>query len=249
MDPNLPFQPPAPVEPVQPIVPAMPPMESVSVAPTPVPPPTKKTNWVLILGIVLLLISVLALVGYFVYQNYQSRINVSTPLASPEPTAEAGTATPDPTADWKIYTNKTYGISFNYPKEAKIIGDIESQLFTIVSGNQSVSFLASKNSQDYSVNEFMLRTISPNNPDSVRKYVTFSNVSFNNLNFVLANQDANYFSQQSGSLNSYLIGKGNYVFSFGFNKVSESLITQILSTFQFTNTQSTSSATPTATPI
>lgn len=205
---------------------------------TPVQVPEPKAKFpVMYLVLSLLILVFLTATAFLYYQNMQLKNMLASyqNSTSPTPTTyQSPVPTTDTTVNWKTYINKTYGISFNYPKEAKIIGDIESQLFTIVSGSQPVSFLASENSQGYSVNEFMLRTISPNNPDSVRKYVTFSNVSFNNLNFVLANQDANYFSQQSGSLNSYLIGKGNYVFSFGFNKVSESLITQILSTFKFT---------------
>jgi len=141
----------------------------------------------------------------------------------------------DPTVTWKTYKSDKYGISFKYPKEAKIMGDINSQLFTIISENQAVSFLASNNPNNYEASDFFLKIISPSNPDSIRDHVFFSDAKINGINFILFNQDASYFSQQSQPLNGYQVKSGSYIIGLNFNKGSESLINQILSTFKFTD--------------
>lgn len=149
-----------------------------------------------------------------------------------------GTSTPIPTktsslVNYKTYKSDKYGISFDYPKEAKIMGDLNSQLFSIISGNQIVSFLVSNNPQNYSASDFFLKNISPSNPNSLRDYITFTDVNINNINFVLVNQDANYFSQQSSPLNGYLVKSSSYIIGFNFDKGSEPLVKQILSSLKF----------------
>ena len=41
----------------------------------------------------------------------------------PTPYAQQATTTPDPTTDWKTYTNTRYGISIKYPREWKLATD------------------------------------------------------------------------------------------------------------------------------
>ncbi len=72
--------------------------------------PTHKTNWpmnflMLIAGILI------GAGGFWGYQNYLLKYT-ATPLASPQPSAEAG----DPTANWKTYTSTKYGYSIKYPE-------------------------------------------------------------------------------------------------------------------------------------
>jgi len=169
--------------------------------------------------------------GYVENEYYDVSVNrgqVSTP------SSDLLSSTPTPISNLKTFTNTKYRISFQYPQSAQIMGDLSGQLFSLISGNEVVSFLASNNPDGLSINDLFLKTISPSNPDSIRNYVSFSNVKFNNLDFVQVKQDPSYFNQQPASLKSYHIAKGNYVFSFGYNQDSGPLITQILSTFQFT---------------
>jgi len=62
---------------------------------------------------------ILVLVGvafYFGYQNLQLRQMISQNQPPPVST-RTPTTTPDPTANWKTYTNSEIGFSLNYPKE------------------------------------------------------------------------------------------------------------------------------------
>lgn len=252
MDPNLPFQPPSPVEPVQPLVPAMPPMESVPVAPTPVPPPTKKTNWVLILGIVLLLVSVLALVGYYLYQSNQLRVSVPTPIVL---TSLSPVATTDPTADWQTYTNPTFGLSFKYPSDYKI---------TMLNG--SINLQKDSSRALLYLSEFT-------NPKSLEISQWFESQPKEDIQpikdthvmteTILDGQKALKFTkvQPETGYKDFLIIVGNktnvYYLNFGPLENEVDISNQILSTFKFTEVlpspsstpSSTPSATPTATPL
>ncbi len=251
MDPNLPFQPPAPVEPVQPVqplVPAMPPMES-----TPVPPAIKKTNWVLILGIVLLLVSVLALVGYYLYQNSQSRVSVSTPIAL---TSISPIATTDPTADWKTYTNQKALFTFKYPTQFKVDPDcIENKtcngsFLTLTGIDMHVDqFLTSNNCQNLT-NSSWSGTVKK----SIIKIDSLDSLLISSDNF---KSEGNPISQLRAICTT--IGNGSVKIQMQTPKSSGNIeiFDQILSTSKFTEVSpspsstpsSTSSATPTATPL
>lgn len=63
--------------------------------------------------IIILVLIALAVVGYFGYKNYWPKLQ--TLVVSPTPTA-----TDDPTANWKTYTNTAYGFSFKYPSDLKV---------------------------------------------------------------------------------------------------------------------------------
>ncbi len=64
--------------------------------------------------LILIVFLVLGGVGFLLFKN--TKVNPSpTPLGSPKPSAEA--ATPDPTADWKKYTNSTHNYALKYPSE------------------------------------------------------------------------------------------------------------------------------------
>ena len=101
--------------------------------PTPQPPPSQpipmseppivhevphKTNgFVLILVIILILTSVGSF-GYWAYQNYFAK-QVENEQVQPE--AVVPTAAPDPTADWKTYTNSKLNLSLKYPDVYSIV--------------------------------------------------------------------------------------------------------------------------------
>lgn len=74
-----------------------------------------KVAWTIL---IIFLVIVLGVVGYFGYKYYQD-------LSKPTPTVTTSTATPatttDETADWKTYTNDSYGFLFKYPNSEVIV--------------------------------------------------------------------------------------------------------------------------------
>ena len=94
MEPTIPPQP----LPLQPVVPA------------PVPP---KNNSLLIFILVILFLA-LGAAGFFAYQNYQLKQQISQVQPTPTPLITSA-PTLDPTANWKTYTSATIGASMKYP--------------------------------------------------------------------------------------------------------------------------------------
>lgn len=79
------------------------------------PTEPSKSNRFLVLTLSLLTLILLASTGYLAYQNMQLKKQIAQPSASPSPTS-----TPDPTANWKTYTNHEYGYSVEYPSDWKV---------------------------------------------------------------------------------------------------------------------------------
>lgn len=84
-------------------------------------PSRKKLFLVTLIGV---LVAVALGGGYFFWQNYQKNRPVNRqPSSTPEVTA-----TPDPYANWKTYTNSGNTISFKYPSDWKIIKSTDAEL-------------------------------------------------------------------------------------------------------------------------
>lgn len=64
--------------------------------------------------LIVLLIAVLGIGGYFVYQNYSTK---TTPTPTPYSTPQPSSSSTDETANWKTYENSKYGFSIKYPPE------------------------------------------------------------------------------------------------------------------------------------
>lgn len=110
------------MDPVQPIIPATPPMESVPI----LPPPVKKSNSLIVIGIALLVVSLASLAAYFAFQYYQLKSQV---VVSPIPLASASpVATSDPTANWKTYSDSAKTYTFKYPGTETIVNELPSVL-------------------------------------------------------------------------------------------------------------------------
>ena len=84
--------------------------------------------------IVLILVIVLGVVGYFVYKNMKLKQQTSL-VTSPSPSSKITptpvlTASPSPTsnvpAGWKLYQNTQYGFEFSYPVNYKVLTDSEN---------------------------------------------------------------------------------------------------------------------------
>ena len=109
------------------------PITEIPLTPT---PPTKKSNNMLLIGFVFLLLVSLIGSGYLYLQNQKKETspNVTSLVKSP-------TATPDPTLGWQTYTNSKYGFSlkipnnFQAPPETTNLGVFGNNIFFNVSKN------------------------------------------------------------------------------------------------------------------
>lgn len=99
---------------------AQPPQPEVAPHTEKTPKEPKKSSPLFVIALILLLVVVLGLGGYFVWTKYFNKTEV-TP--TPSPVAEViSTPTPDPTADWKTYTNTAVGFSVRYPSDWRLVG-------------------------------------------------------------------------------------------------------------------------------
>ncbi len=122
--PNQPNTPPIPVT-QTPMQPANTPSSILEPKPTsssyspPAPKPSGSSNGLMIIMVVLVIV-LLGATGLFAFQNYQLRQQYASPVASATPVTKA-LATPDPTANWILYTDKNNKYSFKYPSDWEII--------------------------------------------------------------------------------------------------------------------------------
>lgn len=94
--------------------------------PLPHPPSAPKSNRKLLLLIFTLIIfAALATAGFFIYQNYKLKQSAPTTTPTTPPVSETPTSTPDPTEGWKVYQDNTY--SFKYPDDWKAVPGQESE--------------------------------------------------------------------------------------------------------------------------
>ena len=96
-------------------IPQNPPEISTSTPLIPPQEPVKKKSRVFTIAIIMLLISILALAGYFLWINY---FGGGKPAPTPTPVVTiAPTPTSDPTANWETYLDSENGFSFKYPSD------------------------------------------------------------------------------------------------------------------------------------
>ena len=81
------------------------------------PPKPKDNHWITILSMALFVVASLSITGFLYYQNQQLKSMLASYQNTPSPTP---TATTDPTANWKTYTNDAYKFSFKYPGDLNI---------------------------------------------------------------------------------------------------------------------------------
>jgi hypothetical protein len=81
--------------------------------PTPVvPQPPKDNHWITIVSMTLFVLMSLGVIVFLYYQNQQLKSMLATYQTQPSPIP---TATADPIANWKTFTNTKYSYSFKYP--------------------------------------------------------------------------------------------------------------------------------------
>lgn len=137
-----------PNSPIQPSIPPTPPPVPPVIPPRPpiiLPRPQKKSlAWL----IIPLLILILPISGYFVFQinKFKQQLNQPPPAVSPSPVAALPSPSPSLTADWQIYTNQVQNYSFQYPSdwqinEAGATFDINNKL-TLAKDNYIITIYA-----------------------------------------------------------------------------------------------------------
>lgn len=136
---NQSIQPPiAPPPTPPPVPPAEPPIFS------PRPPKKKSLAWL----IIPLLIFILPLSAYFVFQinKFKQQLNQPTHAASPSPVVVLPSPSPSLTADWPTYNNQVQNYSFQYPSDWQINEtgasvDINNKL-TLTKNNYTITIYA-----------------------------------------------------------------------------------------------------------
>jgi hypothetical protein len=115
--PNPPVQPPIISAPTPP--PPVPPVEPPIISPQlPQLPKKKSLAWL----IIPLLILILPISGYFIFQinKFKHQLNQPTPAPTPSSVVVLPSPSPSLTADWQTYTNPKQGYSFKYPESWQI---------------------------------------------------------------------------------------------------------------------------------
>ncbi len=94
----------------------------------------KQSNFLIILLSIISVIS-LSIAGFFAFQTQKLVEELAllrtqpTPVATSEPTTEpvttSSSTTVDPTAGWKMYTNKVFKFTFKYPSEYQLTDNLQ----------------------------------------------------------------------------------------------------------------------------
>ncbi len=223
-----------------------PPVES---SPTQQIPPQSPKSFLsnkLILVAVILLIVLLAGGGAYFVLNTKSKsqpvISKTTPTSIP---ASAPSLTPDPTANWKTYTDSQNGFSFKYPSSlyVKISNKFPNSIF-VMQNNIDI-----EKASEGPVSDLTIHVEKGNNIPAA-----FDNVKQNLHNPLDQNLTIDGASGRgiSGTMSGNLEGtfnsnvvilKDNKVITLNFyeynDKFSKAIFNQILSTFKFTDTNQT----------
>lgn len=140
--------------------------QTLPVSPTPQPPPPvskpkPKFSLAVIIGTVLLLLIAGSAAGFYAFKPQILKLVSKpspTPTVIPSLTRNPISPTPDPTVNWKIYTNNDYHFSFRYPPE-----------FTLKNVDKQVINSADFDGQKVSLTHYILffttgKLVRPNDP-------------------------------------------------------------------------------------
>lgn len=185
--------------------------------------------------LIFLLIGILIIAGIGVVY-YLSRSTSPKPSATPtvvsqtpQPTASSP-ATPDETADWKIYTNTTFGYSIRFPdtyevssqsdKEKSQLGDTSRCIVTKIDGQCSILINSFKNTENFSLENWVKKYQIP-----LTTYGGNAEVTKSNLN------GYNALSARNETQVVYYLENNSNIFYIESSINQESL--SILDTFKF----------------
>lgn len=111
---SSPAEPPTPVPNTSPAQPVTPPVVQPA---TPEPTaPTQKTNMLLWISVVILILAAIAAAVYYFGKGFIGGASVYTPV----PTSPTPVPTPNRTIGWQLYTDTQFAFSFEYPPSAQV---------------------------------------------------------------------------------------------------------------------------------
>lgn len=240
-------------EPVMPPSPVDQPPPPAPVAPVPPEVSGSKSSPIFAIALTVLLIAIIGLGGYFLYTKYlggsanKQATNETATIAPVVPIA-----TPDPTADWKTYTNTKMGIEFKYPNTWSLLND--SHVSSAPSFDTGVKSQTKKGDGDENLINytFEFQKDSLENYKTWKLYDTTKNLGLENISgisfekYILADMyySLDYIYEASDN--------GIYrftVFPYEQNNMPTKLtetVNMVLSTFSFV--EATPSSSPTSSP-
>jgi hypothetical protein len=226
--------------------------------PTPQPPEkSKSSNSLTIISMAIFILMSLGVIVFLYYQNQQLKSMLATYQAQSSPTPSA---TADPTANWKTYTNPTKTYSFKYPdglNSDTLPGGtgFEGIRYTFMGPIQTASGKTQTELTDgYSFAVVKQGQSSELDPKTeIEKSVQNSKENCTSIStvsdVVIAKVDAFQYSENClGTYTITYLSDGNYTYSISQLYTSESYKTvtdQILSTFKFSGAISSASPAPT----
>ena len=201
----------------------------------------KKSNKWSTIGLVALTLAALGVAGFFAYRYFQlkqqfsetlpiptSKITtIPSPLLSPQPTI-------DPTANWKTYTNTTYGFSLKYPHDWKILYDAQPD----PTGNPT------KHSVELGKDNSTLVSVTMLKSDQFQSFESLSGIlnlpsgtaiitSSSEIN--IDGSRALYVVQNNNREGVIFLDVDNNMITIEVDSENKIILNQILSTFKFAN--------------
>lgn len=202
----------------------------------------KQSNFLVILLSVLLLLSV-SIAGFFAFQT-QKLVKELTALKTEEKvvavateasTTESIATEVDPTADWKIYTDKNDKFSFKYPKNWYLWNSADGDSLLLDESSFDPNLIVEPDQVDITItttsNKELMNAYTAN-------FLPTSQVTTNN-NVVFKIEDKSLNPKEEGPASQYLFAQtviNNNLYRFGLTQSTfKSTFDQILSTFKFNN--------------
>lgn len=229
--------------------------ESVfQISDTPMPttptPPKKESNAITIISMAVFVILALGAVAFLYYQNQKLKgmlASYQTSIASPTPTA-----TTDPTANWKTYKSKEFNFNFQYPSELSFIydgvpGKDEGKPFVLFHVN--VQNFDGTKSKAKSNSDFQFSLdVERDRYKTLDEYIP-SNISQSSKSKIIIdnNEAIKVVDDAYANWPTIWTRSGSYVYIIQMSnsgKENEKYFDQILSTFKFLDTTSTTAPKP-----
>jgi len=182
------------------------------------------------------------------HQNQPSSIPQSTPASTPNPDASREPNGSAETANWKTYTNKEHGFSFKYPEKVYIKATNEDNLPLVYLSTKPIEI-----PQAYggALTEVEIRTSSLLSektaeeraenlkPTLKTETIVEKKISIPTAGIEISGIFKEYPGVESTNYRAIILQSKNEIIEFGYitrdPAFTESLLNQILSTFQFIN--------------
>lgn len=129
----------------------------------------------------IIIIALIGALGYFAYQNIQLRnnnTNSTTQSVTPTANLSKPSLTPDPTVNWKTYTNTKYGYTFKYPSSYYLMESSSESTSDVTPTSEDIRLL------DTSKELVLMMTINFSKND----FLTYANDLFKDLSGLKFNE-------------------------------------------------------------